>query len=60
MGPPSQGGGPTGGHGAFSLAAGLGAVLGGAIAIRLGYARTTTAPLIAAVLPLLSVLALPG
>ncbi|WP_157996012.1 hypothetical protein [Thermomonospora amylolytica] len=43
-----------------SLAAGLGAVLGGAITIRLGYARTTTAPLIAAVLPLLSVLALPG
>ncbi|REE99979.1 MFS transporter [Thermomonospora umbrina] len=47
--------------GAFSLAAGLGAVLGGAVAPRLGYARTAAVSLGAAVLPLMTALILePG
>jgi FSR family fosmidomycin resistance protein-like MFS transporter len=46
--------------GAFSLAAGLGAVLGGAVAARLGYARTTAVSLLAAVIPLVAVLVLSG
>ncbi|MFD0903522.1 MFS transporter [Actinomadura sediminis] len=45
---------------AFSLAAGLGALLGGAAGARFGYARTTTVSLLAAVLPMLGVLALPA
>ncbi|GAA2116527.1 MFS transporter [Actinomadura alba] len=46
--------------GAFSLAAALGAVVGGAVAARLGYARTTAASLLAAALPLMTVLVLPA
>ncbi|OLT38006.1 hypothetical protein BJF79_28380 [Actinomadura sp. CNU-125] len=45
---------------AFSLAAGAGALLGGAAGARFGYARTTTISLLAAVIPLSGVLALPA
>ncbi|WP_433479780.1 hypothetical protein ACQPZP_33300 [Spirillospora sp. CA-142024] len=44
---------------AFSLAAGLGAVLGGLLGARFGFARVTNASLTLGVLPLLSVLVLP-
>lgn len=42
--------------GIFSLAAGVGAVLGGAVGARMGYARTTALSLVAAVPALLAVL----
>lgn len=45
--------------GVFSLAAGLGAVVGGAAAKRFGYAPTSIASLLAAVAPLVAVLVLP-
>jgi FSR family fosmidomycin resistance protein-like MFS transporter len=45
--------------GAFSLGAGLGAVAGGAVGARLGYARTTAASLLAAVPTLMAVLIAP-
>jgi FSR family fosmidomycin resistance protein-like MFS transporter len=45
--------------GAFSLGAGLGAVAGGAVAARYGYARTTALSLLAAVPALLAVLLVP-
>nr|WP_207916886.1 MFS transporter [Micromonospora sp. KC723] len=44
---------------AFSLSAGLGAVASGALANRLGHARTTSVSLLAAVIPLTAVLVLP-
>lgn len=44
---------------AFSFSAGLGAVAGGALANRLGHARTTSVSLLAAVIPLTAVLVLP-
>lgn len=43
----------------FSLAAGFGAVAGGGLGARFGYARTATTSLLAAVPPLLAVLVLP-
>lgn len=45
--------------GIFSLAAGVGAVAGGAVAGRMGYARTTTVSLAAAVVPLAGMLLVP-
>lgn len=46
--------------GAFSLAAGVGAVAGGALGARLGYARTASLSLLAAVPPMGAVLLLPS
>ncbi|MFC0680317.1 MFS transporter [Lysobacter korlensis] len=44
---------------AFSLAAGLGAIGGGALGEKLGYARTTGITLLAAVVPMIAVIFLP-
>lgn len=45
--------------GAFSLAAGAGAIAGGAVAARWGYATTTAASLLAALVPITAVLLVP-